>query len=243
MSDCDDNARGYDVTMELPQSEDSQPSEQSNDNIKDAEEEDATTDVEAINLIRQFGELKLKILDEENEREICAIAEDQKNSEEMLLEKMQLLCEMTMPLNGKICDTVGQIDKAHTEILDKFQKLYNSDEECKSAYAAHCAEAIQAKKAIAETAEYDEFTEMPFETLEECIGNMESDMKDYKATVAELRAKRMINRKESEEKYNAIMKQVHILESIHLEGLEILDMKKFELEQRPRIQKQQTKSD
>jgi len=55
--------------------------------------------------------------------------------------------------------------------------------------------------------------------LEEHIKNMESEMKDYKATVADMRAKQMINRKEREEKYNETMKQVRILQNIHLEAL------------------------
>jgi len=53
-----------------------------------------------------------------------------------------------------------RIEQVHKELLEKFRKLYSSEDEYKRAYASYCDEAYAAKMALRETDEYDEFTEM-----------------------------------------------------------------------------------
>ncbi|KAM8719605.1 hypothetical protein ACLKA7_005785 [Drosophila subpalustris] len=251
MSDGDDNACDYDVDMEEFTFPDKQ--DQAADNCKSDADGDRNDDADADasdahNLLKQFAELTFKMLDAENESVRSEITAYQHESQQLMEEKMSLLCSLNKPQVDASCSvmplsTVKQIGKTQKEVLDKFRYLFDAENEYVRAYDQHCDEAIKAKMANAELDEYDEFTELPHDTLVEYIEEMKTRIESVKASCEKLRAERAMQQKANKDKYISIMKEVELFEKYNVEALETLEMKKFEFEQLPRVLHQQIQFD
>ncbi|XP_060666827.1 uncharacterized protein LOC132798853 [Drosophila nasuta] len=178
------------------------------------------------NLMKQFGEQTLKMVETQNRRISSEVAEDKKEFKKMLEEKMRLLCGLNKPHFDPKMTTLQQIEKVHGDIQQQFKKLFDSVDNSVRGYDQHCAEALK-NKITESKAKFDEFTMMPHAVLEDHIAQLQRKHLELKKNTEALRQKRIAKQKEYVAKYKATIKEIEILEKYNLEAQETLELLKY----------------
>ncbi|XP_064538898.1 uncharacterized protein LOC135428730 [Drosophila montana] len=212
MSDFDDNATGFDLDMQLEYSDQDLA-------LVGTETKQKSEDIpEITQLMKQFAELCLKYTDSDNNCVRQLITYDQNISSKILEEKMQLLCGLNNPVSIKLY-TVERVDNMHKHLLQQFYDLFNDENEYVRAYAAHCDQAIKAKEAAAVQNEHDEYTEMPYVRLMECIAKLQNQRTSIHAATTDIVAKYKLRLKERDMIYRSILEETASLEKYELEAM------------------------
>lgn len=76
------------------------------------------------------------------------------------MEKVQLLVELTHPINSKL-NILTKFEKMLNKLLQQFNQLLNLSDEYLKAYAAHCDQAVvTANKGLESNTAFDQYVHM-----------------------------------------------------------------------------------